>query len=50
MKRFNLCVVVVMTVVLTAGFALAGTLDEIQVFDIPLTAGNVEAIYGALEN
>jgi general L-amino acid transport system substrate-binding protein len=30
MKRFNLCVVVVMAVVLTAGFALAGTLDEVR--------------------
>jgi general L-amino acid transport system substrate-binding protein len=30
MKRFNLCVVVVMAVVLTAGFALAGTLEEVR--------------------
>ena len=30
MKRFNLFVVVVMAVVLTAGFALAGTLDEVR--------------------
>ena len=30
MKRFTLCVVVVMTVVLTAGFALAGTLEEVR--------------------
>jgi general L-amino acid transport system substrate-binding protein len=30
MKRFTLCVVVVMAVVLTAGFALAGTLEEVR--------------------
>jgi len=30
MRRFNLCVVVVMAVVLTAGFALAGTLEEVR--------------------
>jgi general L-amino acid transport system substrate-binding protein len=30
MKRFNLCIVVVMAVVLTAGFALAGTLEEVR--------------------
>jgi general L-amino acid transport system substrate-binding protein len=30
MKLFNLCVVVVMAVVLTAGFALAGTLEEVR--------------------
>jgi len=30
MKRFNLCVVVVLAVVLAAGFALAGTLDEVR--------------------
>jgi general L-amino acid transport system substrate-binding protein len=30
MKRFSLCVVVVMAVVLTAGFALAGTLEEVR--------------------
>jgi general L-amino acid transport system substrate-binding protein len=30
MKHFNLCVVVVMAVVLTAGFALAGTLEEVR--------------------
>ena len=30
MNRFTLCLVVVMTVVLTAGFALAGTLDEVR--------------------
>jgi general L-amino acid transport system substrate-binding protein len=30
MKRFNLCVVVVMVVVLTAGFAMAGTLEDVR--------------------
>ena len=30
MNRFTLCVVVVMTVVLTAGLALAGTLEEVR--------------------
>jgi len=30
MKRFTLCVVVLMAVVLTAGFALAGTLEEVR--------------------
>ena len=30
MKRFTLCVAVIMAVVLTAGFALAGTLEEVR--------------------
>jgi len=30
MKRFNLCIVVVMALVLTAGFALAGTLEDVR--------------------
>jgi general L-amino acid transport system substrate-binding protein len=30
MKRFNLCVAVVLALVLTAGFALAGTLEEVR--------------------
>ena len=30
MRRFNLCIVVVMALVLTAGFALAGTLEEVR--------------------
>lgn len=30
MKRFSLCVVVVLAVVLTTGFALAGTLEEVR--------------------
>jgi general L-amino acid transport system substrate-binding protein len=45
MKRFNLCVVVVMAVVLTAGFALAGTLEDVRARGY-LIAGVNGGVYG----
>ena len=45
MKRFTLCVVVLMAVVLTAGFALAGTLEEVRARG-HLIAGVNGGVYG----
>lgn len=45
MKRFNLCVVVVMAVVLTAGFAVAGTLDDVRAKG-KISVGVNEGLFG----
>ena len=45
MKRFNLCVVVVLAVVLAAGFALAGTLDDVKAKGY-ISAGVNEGLFG----
>ena len=45
MKRFNLFVVVVMAVVLTAGFALAGTLEDVRAKGL-ISVGVNEGLFG----
>ncbi len=45
MKRFTLCVVVLMAVVLTAGFALAGTLDDVKAKGF-ISVGVNEGLFG----
>ncbi len=45
MKRFNLCIVVVMAVVLTAGFALAGTLEDVRAKGL-ISVGVNEGLFG----
>ena len=45
MKRFTLCVVVVMAVVLTSGLALAGTLAEVKSKGV-ISVGVNEGLFG----
>ncbi len=45
MKRFNLFIVVVMAVVLTAGFALAGTLEDVRAKGV-ISVGVNEGLFG----
>ena len=45
MKRLTLYVVVVMAVVLTAGFALAGTLQDVRAKGV-ISAGVNEGLFG----